>query len=445
MRSITLYILFSFLCLCVKAQDKSYSLTGREMELATYVPTAKAVKGMQYELSANAHSYYFDRAKKEIIIILKKDKEIKIGSVADLLVFDMDKNVVKWSISTNSFHTFVTARYIITSENGNTHCYDRNNGKQVWKKTDANVKYVDEQKGILLTDYIRALDINSGKIVWQKYMPVKYNWEDAKEVNDSAVIVAAGGLYYINLYSGKGWNTNSITSKDEFQIPSTMGVIPEKASSITVPRLENRSNVWKGTTSGIVMEDNTVYIATNKKLFSFDIGTGGMNWETGLGTDMPGISTLYVTGDKLVLVNEGKITNASGVSKRYGNTYMSFFNKQSGAKAKTVPLPLEGAVSSIYMSNDILAIVFDGGMYQYDIANDKPLGTTKFEAGEESTLPPTISSGISHYYDGENIIYNNGEVMMRTPKSNKGFLNNNKLYIVDTRTVSVIPVETPAK
>jgi outer membrane protein assembly factor BamB len=480
-------LFFLLLPLSLAAQKGAVPLASQVVELATYIPTATPIKGSRYLLPAQVHSYFYDSAKREIVLVLKKEKEINIGAVAELMVFDMVTGNVKWSLGINTFNVFVTGRYIISSENGNTHCYHRADGKQAWKKTDANIKYIDERTGIVLTDYIRALDINSGKIRWQKYLPLKYNWEDIVRADDSCVIIAAGGLYKINLQTGKGWSSSEITTRDEFEIPAAIGLVPaiEYFPKQTVQEISNRPRCRRTVSSGIVTEGNLIYLATNRRIMALDRETGNLSWQAALPADHSSMSSLYISGDDLLLVNEGQIAGRTGIVKKHGQPYLSAFNKETGTQQYIRETGIEGPVVDIEVTEGRAALLYADALQIHDIKTGQTIysdiktvnnhhfirsaysypdavanqtccyvytggrdarfhsldGKTSYELLTKDLATVKEYNDVQLLYNGVNSIRKNKEIIIKTPEANRGFVSGGKLYIVDINLLSVVPLE----
>lgn len=492
MRFFQLFILYLLFPATGKAQDNT--LPFQSLELATYLPTATAIKGYQYSLPYNAHSYYADKEHKELIVLLKVEKEINVGKSGELLVWDLEKSVVKWRTKVNTFNLFITTAYIITSEKGNTHCYRRTDGKQMWKKTDARIQYIDEAKGVVLTDYIRGLNIHTGKTIWQRYLPGDHNWEDVEQVDDSSVIVATGGLYKLNLYTGKGWSTSQLTDKSEFDPHNAIGVISPGRSfpDVRIPELEKQPPLTKTTTSGITTDGNTIYFATNRRLLCLDKETGTLLWEAKLPYEKTAISSLHIGEQDIVYMYEGKVSNRSGIIKRYGFPYLVTYNKESGEQKNAVIFP-EGNINDAKLSGTRMIVLGEGVIYACDLAttakpytfatagnnyhflqgegfriskegSDKNLtednccyiynseqGVIHFEknffaitnlTGEQMSTVSTYKN-YELLYNGKNSINKNDKTIIQTPDGNKGFIFADKLYVVDSTTLSEIPLAEP--
>lgn len=475
-----------------RAQTNTFPF--QSLELATYLPTATSIKGLQYTLPYNAHSYYIDNEHKELIILLKLEKEINVGKSGEMLVWDMEKSLIKWRTKINTFNVFITNQYIITSEKGNTHCYRRTDGKQMWMKTNANIQYIDEAKGVALTDYIRGLNIHTGKTLWQRYLPGGHNWEGLQQADDSSVIVATGGLYKLNLYTGKGWSTSQITDKGEFDPHNSIGVIAplQYFPEVRVPEIGRQPSLTKTTTSGIVTDGNTIYFATNKRLLSLDKETGTLLWEAKLPYEKTGISSLHIGEQSIVYLNEGKVSNTSGVQKRYGVPYLVTYNKERGDQKNAVIFP-EGSINDAKLSGERMIVLGEGVIYACDLATTaKPytFATTgnnyhfmlgdRFritkEGGNEKISEDNCcyiynsQQGVIHFeknffaitnltseqisvattyknyellYNGKNTINKNNKSIIQTPAANKGFIFANKLIVVDSTTISEIPLTEP--
>lgn len=481
-------LLLLALPLGLNAQQKTNALPAQVIELATWIPTSTPIKGQRYLLPAEAHSYYHGSAKKELILILKKDKEVNIGPIAELLVLDINKGEVKWSMNLNSFDVFVTDKYILTSNGSNLHCYHRINGKQNWRKMDARLKYIDEEKGILLTDYIRALNINSGKIIWQKYLPVKYNWEDVEPVDDSSVVLVSGGVYKINLYNGQGWSSNELTSGSEFEIPTALGLLPEteRFPAVKVSSINNEPATWRTVSSGALAEEQRVYVASNSHVYALDLSNGKLLWSASLPPEQTGMSTLYSTTDQIVLVNEGKVGNRTGQIKKHGKAYIFAFDKETGTQQYIKELNTDPILDS-EIPNDKILLVTKNATLLYDlktgaelskqataaaqhIIHDAYSGTgtesyegrccyvylggrdvlylnpedrTSYELGIKDLAMNEPQGNMQVLYNGRHSVTRDGEVLIRVPESNKGFTHGDKLYIVEGNTLSVVPLKEP--
>ncbi len=485
-----LFILFPFI-----GNAQTNTLPFQSLELATYPTTATAIKGFQYTLPYNAHSYYFDNEHKEVIILLKIEKEINVGKSGEMLVWDLEKSIIKWRAKINTFNLFITSQYIITSEGGNSHCYRRTDGKQTWMKTDAHVRYIDEAKGIILTDYIRGLNIHTGKTLWQRYLPGKYNWESLAQLDDSSVVVATGGLYKINLYTGKGWSTSQITDKGEFDAHNAIGSIAplKKFPNVRIPEIGKHPSLTKTTTSDIAIDGNTIYFATNKRMLSLDKESGALLWEAKLPYEKTGISSLHIGEQSIVYLNEGKVSNSSGMQKRYGVPYLVTYNKESGDQKNAVIFP-EGSVNDAKLSGERMIVLGEGVIYACDLATTaKPYtfatagnnyhfiqgdgfhinkegreekitednccyiynseqGVIHFEknffaitklTGEDISANSTYKN-YELFYNGNNTVSNTTpKSIVQTPAANKGFIFADKLYIVDGTTLSEIPLAQP--
>jgi outer membrane protein assembly factor BamB len=448
---------------------------------------------MQYQLPYNAHSYYIDTTRKELLLLLKVEKEISLSTPYQVMLFDLDKNNVKWTANSNTPNIYITAPYIFTSGNGNTRCYRRSDGKQMWSKMDATIKYIDERKGVLLTDYIRGLNMHTGKTMWQRYLPGKYNWEDIKVVDDSSLIFVAGGIYKVNLYTGKGWSANDITSKNEFVPADAIGIIPQTPHYplVSVPEIDNIPAVWRTTTSGILVSDNTLYVATNKRILSLDKETGKQLWQTLL-PENTGITSLYLHDNKLLLLNEGKIASTSGIEKKYGIAYVCVLEKETGLPGKTYTIPSNGPINEIKTYDGKIMMLSFNAINIYDIPTNriytfptagdnrhvlederyyiKDEGGNRMITTNDCCFIYNSEQGIFNidknffsirnmekdqvssvdiygkmqlFYNGANSIYNGNKHLIQTPASNKGFIVKNNLYIIDANTLSVIPVAEP--
>lgn len=59
---------------------------------------------------------------------------------------------------------------------------------------------------------LSAMTLNDGKVMWTSPVPSRSNWNDLVKVNDSLLVIAASGLYCINVNSGLKWSFPMITA-----------------------------------------------------------------------------------------------------------------------------------------------------------------------------------------------------------------------------------------
>lgn len=278
---------------------------------------------------------------------LELRKLSKNGKVLDLkgliFVFDLKSKTVKWSKKIDhSISGFNQYNDIFIFSKGNKISrLNIENGSTMWEiKND--LYYVDTAKKIGigykyngLTGNIHTLEginMETGETIWQRELKREYGWNKIISLNESDLLVVAGGLHLININTGVGWDYETVTGKKDYT-----ETVAKNAGGIALGVLtgtyifSSGSNLVRDVVSNTIIDSSTIYFASKEKLVSLNISDGTLNWSYPLPEESTSKSSLIAQDSTLVLINKGY---ANWGNKRidFGEPFMLKINKATGQK-----------------------------------------------------------------------------------------------------------------
>lgn len=176
---------------------------------------------------------------------------------------------------------------------------------------------------------LNSINLRDGKVIWSAAIPSKYNWNSTAYLNDSVLVIAAGGLHAVNINTGLLWSYGVTTA--------TVNNRPLTFSSFnhaTIEHLEKPIHTSAGEelvsqiSSNILKAEDAVYFAGKNKLIAVD-RQGKLLWETDLSNMPASNSLLYSAGENIMLINLGIAYYGENIVI-YGKPFVAFFNKQNG-------------------------------------------------------------------------------------------------------------------
>ncbi len=180
-------------------------------------------------------------------------------------------------------------------------------------------------------DRLRGLDAATGEERWSRDVPREYGWDTFRELSDSALVVVAGGLHYVNPLTGAGWSTVSQTG--ERNAGATAGkallaVVTGVVAGVSmVPTDVDRTY---GFVSNVVAGGGGFTYASADTLHSYDLD-GTRRWATRLPAEQPSATIVMTIGDAYVLVSTG-CARKNGASVPHGSIYVAGFDTLTGAR-----------------------------------------------------------------------------------------------------------------
>jgi hypothetical protein len=179
---------------------------------------------------------------------------------------------------------------------------------------------------------LRCVNLHDGSLVWSAPISCKDNWNGTKFLNDSVLIIAAGGLHAVNINKGLLWSYNLITSDKTTK--------PLIYSSFNQPTFDSYYNgiftaVEEGQitqiASNILVCDGVIYFASKNKLIAVSTD-GKLLWEQDMTGTPISDCILFDNKENILLINLG-VAQYNDNTVQYGKTFAAAYNKQTGSIA----------------------------------------------------------------------------------------------------------------
>ncbi|MBI2721500.1 MAG: hypothetical protein HYX39_04940 [Bacteroidetes bacterium] len=201
---------------------------------------------------------------------------------------------------------------------------------------------------------LKCIRLIDGNIIWTAKIPYKYNWNSVSHLNDSVLLIAAGGLHAININRGSLWSHSFITSEKSEKpfIYSSFNTATcnNLSTGITTSREEAQVNEIA---SNILVSDSLIYFASKNGLFAF-YKTGNIKWQVDLSSYPVSKCILKESGNRLLLINLG-LAKYKDNTVLYGRPFIAAFDKHIGnLLAQNIPDNLNGLLDVDFKKDAIL-------------------------------------------------------------------------------------------
>jgi hypothetical protein len=176
---------------------------------------------------------------------------------------------------------------------------------------------------------LSCLSLKDGSILWTAPVPAKYNWNSLTALNDSILIIAAGGLYAVNVNTGLIW-THSMSTAQKINKPLTFSSFNHStfAGFYNPFNTSHEDAQITQIASNILITANAIYFASKQKLIAVN-KDGKLIWEVDMSAVPVSNCLLFENKENILLVNLG-IAQYNENTVLYGKPFISAYNKESG-------------------------------------------------------------------------------------------------------------------
>jgi len=278
------------------------------------------------------------------------------------------------------------------------------NSNLIWKKnyySKSEIKqkpilfFTQSKNTLIIADNVAklyALDINTGKLLWEKKNTAPFNSQIKFYRDKFYLIDFENTLRAYSLNDGKEiWNNKTQNSLIRSQQKLSLVIVKEKIyfnnslGDISAVDINTGDLLWQIPTqsnytynagfflkmSDIVAENETLFFSNNQnEFFSIDMKTGNLNWKQEINSNLRPIIinnfifTVYLEGYLIVIEKD------SGNIIRVNDIFGNFKNKK---RIKIKPSGFIIGIKNIYLSTD------KGHLLIIDINNGKVKSTLKID------------------------------------------------------------------
>lgn len=389
-----LSLLLSISMISSYAQSVSDQLAVEEFEIGKTAAGAP-IKATKYKTAFPIYRFNFDSNSKMLFLILRKVRNNVYKNTGYIIAFDIISKTIKWhkAIEDGHFEFSFSKDNILQKGNNNySTCYDKETGMKKWSKGH-DFYYTSPTDNYSISYRGNYINLNTGEIVEKRKFNGKYGWNDIESFNKENIIVACGGLHFINKSNGSGWDYDLITgssdyTKEHIARTAAVAAVGVAIFALTgvgvIPTGEGPQSVTQEC-SYILIQDKHVYFASKNELICID-SNGKKKWGATLPADTAANSIIWANGDNIIMLNNAYgLLNGNPVWR--GEPFLASFNAKSGIRSYFNVVEAEKYIISSLAINDTLLLHCGNFIHKYYI----PSGTIVTSKKTENTQLTTYA------------------------------------------------------
>ena len=334
-----LFSLFILMSLTLFGQSSDIKVIEDQKIIGQNVVTQQDIIAKKYQFPKAIYKHFFNATTGNLTLQLRKLK--KSGKAyalqGQIVAFNLNSNTVQWSRKMNYALGVVNqnGNLITVSRENKIQYLDGETGNELW--TDKNdIYYVNQQNNIGLqyiknnNSKIQGINLSTGNVLWNRDITREYGWDNIITINDSLVIIAAGGLHALNIKNGKGWDYNTVTGKKDYTetiAKNTLGIAIGVLTGTAV--ISTGSNLVRDLSSNVLVDNDYAYFASKEKISKINTNTGEVIWTQPLDEKISSKSLLFLKDNSIFMLNQG-YGNFRNRKVNEGDPFLFAFNTETG-------------------------------------------------------------------------------------------------------------------
>lgn len=281
---------------------------------------------------------------------------------------------------------------------------------------------------------LQAFNLEDGSVMWSTDVPHDYGWSDFKVINDSLLVVAADGLFGININTGQKWHFEARTGYMFWDAPA------QAASSTFVPpsqgRLEYGKNRFaKMVASNIVADSTGIFFASANNITKLNFN-GEVAWQQQLPEELTGRMQIKLHNDRIVLLNYGYAYKVS-VSPALGIPFFSAYARDTGEEMHLHQLRDTKSNEHIYflLTDSYLQVLQTSFIRGFDLITGELTS---------SSILPSSEEYFSKYFTESNLyIQKTKNLFSKAPYTNDSIVSiSSNSYFLYENDVNILTLST---
>jgi outer membrane protein assembly factor BamB len=415
------------------------------------------INAKEYVFPERIFEYYIDPSSGLLTVLLRglSMNGKWLNNRGNIVMYDLINKNVKWSkpifFQTSSIQQLNNT--IIQSSGNKSYCLDINSGENLWQVRN-DIYFADPVCNIGLgyeyktargyTNILQGINLKTGQFLWQKELNRDYGWNDVFYLNDSTVIVVAGGLHSINLKNGIGWDYNTITGVEDYRAAMAANAAGVALGVLTGTFfISTGYNLVRDVVSNVIVDSADLYFASREKISRINKSDGKVLWSCPIFNSMASKSKIFATDSLIYMINYG-FAYMGFMQVNLGTPFFAAYNKEDGAQRFfSAIITDKKPIMDFLIKDDSLVLIFkdqisvyaleDGAMLQTATFDEKKHGDLNSLIGNKAYYQAKDSSftSLPIYFDNEiNVLTSTGNVLAIDKELNiKEQLNFDDLFI----------------
>ncbi|MBA3664662.1 MAG: hypothetical protein H0W61_10685 [Bacteroidetes bacterium] len=256
----------------------------------------------------------------------------------------------------------VANEYLLLSNANRTSAYDRFLGYEKFEypskiiytiaKNNSGLTYTT-QAGQSGNRALNNVQLKSGGSLWSAPVPSEHNWNGVFTLNDSVIVIAAGGLHALNINSGALWSYD-LTTSERSSKPYTYSSFNRYSFDKLYSKISTSDEALATQfTSNVLITDSLIYFAGKDKLLAVK-KNGTLLWESALKVSVMSASVLKETSQNILLVNLG-VARYNNDLVLSGTPIVLAYNKYTGERIFENKMDMPPVLSDVsFTKNSVL-------------------------------------------------------------------------------------------
>ncbi|WP_372746652.1 PQQ-binding-like beta-propeller repeat protein [Lutibacter sp.] len=439
MKTKILVLVLLFLAIPVWSQASKIQVDFSNEQIGENFLNGKKIMASAYVFPKRIHEIYVDTFPGYVSLQLRKlSKNGKILNVkGEFVVFDFENRIVKWSQKIDYSRGNINQynRLIMEDKGNNLISLSIENGEELWTVKN-DFYYVNTAKDIAIgyknkglagnIHTLEAIDLKTGNALWERELKRDYGWNSKIRLNDSTLLIVAGGLHSVNLFNGNGWDYETVTGKKDYT-----ETIAKNAAGIALGILtgtyvtSSGPSVVREVVSNVIIDSANLYVASKEKIAQINKNDGHVNWSTNLPEDLMSKSSIFLKDSLLYVVNYGY---AYWGNKKidFGQPFIQCLNANTGKQLflKTIA-DKENPILDFRKKEDALMAIFKDKLVCFSLIDGSEI---------QSKLIDVVELGELKYFTTNTIFVKENETVFKNLVSN----DNTTYYIQSSKEKTLV-------
>ncbi len=377
----------------VWSQKPERKAVRNEIVAGRYLQNNSPIKGVEYLFNTRIHSFGFDSTASNCFVQFRKLKRNgkSLKRFGFIGVFNFDTDSLLWLQRIDYFRRqpFTFQGILLSYRNDFTlHGLNFTTGKKVWK-IKGDLWHVHENPPVAFfydvgypadeMEPMTVFNMRTGKQLWRRNIPRRGGWLSILYPSDSVLLFSAHGLHQFNVFTGKGWDYNVLTSKKcsrkEEQIARFDPSIITLKGNYIAPKygfnlVTYSSNIWG--------DSSHIWYASRQKLSCLS-HEGESLWSVPIEADDEGQSFLWTHDSLLYRLNQGYAFYRGALLLNDRPSIESYDLKTGLLKSSRVLGERQDLVRNFLFNHDTLILLFNKRIVRYNYTLDQALDTISFD------------------------------------------------------------------
>ncbi len=313
-----------------------------------------------FSFSTLIYDFKIDSLSNQVFItIRKKDPTGKLYTNIGMFgAINATTDSLKWFNNTTQFDVHLANNYLFGSNKKSTSRYNKIYGYEQFQFPSKVVFNIHKNNtGLMynpnIKDELMCISLQDGNLKWKAIIPAQQNWNDVKYLNDSILLIAANGLYSININTGLLWfkTLNTVQKNNKPLVYSAINNEKIKKEFYAVNTSTTEANITN-ISSNILISDTVIYYAGKEKLIAVT-QSGKLQWEQILDETTTSQMLVKKINNDIILLNNG-IAQYNDFAVMYGKAFAMSLNATTGSQNYKNNSVLESLADYCNFKNDLI-------------------------------------------------------------------------------------------